>query len=93
MEENKINMPPPPKELKNMPAPPPPRIQAEEKMENGEIQERHVEGEGAQEKQNEAKVEGDTVKEGARGWKKFVYWAGFCLSIVAMGLLIFLLVK
>ena len=37
MEENKINMPPPPKELKNMPAPPPPRIQAEEKMENGEL--------------------------------------------------------
>lgn len=98
MEEKKIVMPPPPKELRNMPPPPPqkkeeeikatePQQQSEEKVEKQEVV------------KEDPKLEVKTVqsapkeKKSAGGMKTAFYWIGFVLSVSAIGVLIFLLVK
>lgn len=116
MEENKINMPPPPKELRNMPPPPPPRpqnesgtasvevkSQADEVPENNKelpennaenTQQIDVKAEKQQTENNKAekKVKKEKTKS-AGGMKTALYWIGFALSLAAVGVLIYLLIK
>jgi len=93
MEDNKIKMPPPPKELKNMPAPPPkmPKKEDFEKKVDETIAEPVIE-ENVQ--QTEVELQEETsIKKESGSWKKIAYWAGFAASLVAMGILIYLLIK
>lgn len=121
MEENKINMPPPPKELRNMPPPPPkfgagngmpvpppqpPKQEASNEenvaavpvvenvsktMENTAVSQVEVKTEYAkpEEKKKTEKVKHKPVG----GIRTFLYWLGFVLSLGAVGVLIYLLVK
>lgn len=92
MEDNKIFMPPPPKELKNMP-PLPPKNEASTNSVENEKKTEEVVAE-VQKEEVVSKVETEEKKVGTSGGlKTFLYWAGFVLSIGAMGVLIYLLVK
>ncbi|MGN1201204.1 MAG: hypothetical protein ACI4R8_02950 [Candidatus Caccovivens sp.] len=101
MEENKPFMPPPPKELKSMPPPPPPKTDFKP-IEQADIQkeEQAKEVDSVRELQktvadaNQADVEKNNKKhQSSGGIKTALYWLGFILSLVAVGVLIFLLIK
>lgn len=106
MEENKINMPPPPKELRNMPPPPPkqkevveeksattPMVENVPKPAGGEtsVSQQEVKTEGS--KPNEKKKVEKVKHKPVGGIRTVLYWLGFVLSLGAVGVLIYLLVK
>lgn len=105
MEENKINMPPPPKELRNMPPPPPKQKEVvEEKSATTPMVENVPKPVGETSvSQQEVKTEGSKPKEKEKvekvkhkpvgGIRTVLYWLGFVLSLGAVGVLIYLLVK
>ena len=121
MEENRINMPPPPKELANMP-PPPPKFGAGNGMpvppqqppKREDINEENVAtttvvenvskpventavsqvGAKTEDVKPEEKKKTEKVKhKPVGGIRTFLYWLGFVLSLGAVGVLIYLLVK
>ena len=101
MEENKGFMPPPPpKELRNMPPPPPPRSdQQEEEVKNKPVEfpkEEIVQHENAQvqiENKSKEKVEKEKKQKSSGGMKTVLYWVGFDVSLAAIGVFVFMLVK
>lgn len=124
MEENKINMPPPPKELRNMPPPPPkfgtgngtqvqpaPPQKTESVKEEKNVSATVAENTPNTQKQAEnvvisqvdVKSEDVNVEEKKKpekvkhkpvgGIRTFLYWLGFAVSLVAVGVAIYLLVK
>ncbi len=107
MEEKKVVMPPPPKELKNMP-PPPPSIkngnnEKKEPVDSANSETTEKVGMSVSEMKNEdksveteniaTKKEGKVKHRSSGGVKTFLYWLGFIVSLGALGVLIYLLVK
>lgn len=114
MEENKIFMPPPPKELKQMPTPP----NELKKSQFNENQVESVEKQQVQVNENDKSQNSTSIKEdeileedlkqdivfpkkevivqkhsSSKNWKSLLYWGGFILSLGAISVLIYLLVK
>ncbi len=109
MEDKKVVIPPPPKELRNMPPPPPAfRNEKGDDPKNAktnDVNNKSVENQGqtvvskTEQPQNLTEnVKPDTKVEKVKnkpsgGLKTAFYWIGFVVSLAALGILIFMLVK
>lgn len=105
MEENKPIMPPPPKELKNMPPPPPQRSQVSAQEEQAapvivssepKEQQETIQATEKDIKQGELAVAKEERKEKHKpsgGVKTALYWTGFAVSLIAFGILLYLLIR
>lgn len=121
--ENKVFMPPPPKNLRNMP-PPPPRQNKQEQTNQAEVEQDNLvseakveqsqsneivqahkteekiaeKGASKAEKEVGTEIENQSTNETAQevekssGGRKFLYWGGFVLCLVAMVVAIYMLV-